>query len=88
MYCRGAVSMVLTLLCGMGDEWAKKLLQLLAPARRTGDLARFVFLQRYHNQRFFPAIEAFIVVHRHSEPPFNLLPKNHEWMSPLVQQGM
>jgi hypothetical protein len=37
-------NMVLTLLCGVGDEWAKKLLQLLASASRACDIARFVFL--------------------------------------------
>lgn len=65
---------MLTLLCGVSDEWAKDLPQVLAAARRTCDFSCVVFFQRYHNQRFFPAIEALIVIHRHGECPFDDAP--------------
>lgn len=42
--CRGAVNMVLTLLCRVSDEWAEELLQLIASTGGTGDGSRFMLL--------------------------------------------
>jgi len=58
----------LTLLCGVSNEWAKELLQLLAAARRASDFPGRMLLQGHHDQRFLPAIEALIVVHWHGAP--------------------
>ena len=79
--------MLLTLLRGVSDKGTEQLLQLLASASRTGNLACCMLFQCYHDQRFFPAIEALIVVHRHGVYPFESA-NNHEWISPLVQQRM
>lgn len=47
---RVGVSMVLTFLCGVRDERAEKLLQLLAPARQACHLASLMLFQRHDDQ--------------------------------------
>lgn len=74
MDCQVAASMVLTLLCGVSDEWAEELLQFLAAAGLTFHFASLMLSQRHHNQRFLPAIQALVVVHRHGAPPFDNQP--------------
>lgn len=50
------------------DETGDQLLQLFAAARGTRCLAAFVLFQSDGDERFFPALKAFIVVHRHMIP--------------------
>jgi hypothetical protein len=59
---------LLTLLRGMGDERAEELLQFFAAACGTYDFPCRMLFQCDHDQRFLPAIEALIVIHRHGAP--------------------
>ena len=79
--------MFLSLLGGVGDKRAEKLLQLLASARGALHVMPFVLLWRHDDQRFLTAVQAFIVIHRHRRSPL-LLTEDHERVGSLVQEGM
>ncbi|ULA58584.1 MAG: hypothetical protein LZF60_70065 [Nitrospira sp.] len=49
----------------MRDERGKMLLQLGAAAGRTLYLTFFVLFQRDDDQRFLPAIQTGVIIHRH-----------------------
>ena len=65
---RNDLRMLLTFLGRVGDERRIELLHLSAAAFRACHLGGFMLLQRQDHQRFLPAVQTFIVVHRHKVP--------------------
>ena len=57
---------MLALLRGVGDKWRIDLLNIFTAAGWTDGVAPLVLFKRQDDQRFLPAIRAFIVIHRHT----------------------
>lgn len=64
----GGLAICSTFLRRVSCKWAKELPQPFAAARGACHHPSLMLFQGHHNQRFFPAVEARIVVHRHDVP--------------------